>query len=182
MELADWNNFHIITFRGKKPKIHESVFICPGVKIIGDVVIGRNSSIWFNSIIRGDVNYIRIGEETNIQDMCMLHVTHDTYPLRIGNNVTIAHSVTLHGCTIESNSLIGISATVLDGAIVEQNSFVAAGTVVKENFKVPSGTLVAGVPGKIIRDLTNQEIERINQTSKNYINYVKEYRSLIENS
>ena len=114
--------------------------------------------------------------------MCMLHVTHDTYPLNIGNNVTVAHSVTLHGCTIESNSLIGIGAIVLDGAKVEQNCLVAAGSLIKENFIVPSGTLVAGVPGKIIRDLTYEEINKIIQTSKNYLKYIKEYRSLLKNS
>lgn len=182
MNFETGQNANILSFRGKTPQIHKTVFICSGVHIIGDVIIGKNSSVWYNSVIRGDVNYIRIGEKTNIQDMCMLHVTHDTYPLNIGNNVTVAHSVTLHGCTIESNSLIGIGAIVLDGAKVEQNCLVAAGSLIKENFIVPSGTLVAGVPGKIIRDLTYEEINKIIQTSKNYLKYIKEYRSLLKNS
>lgn len=168
----------LFPYKNKLPSIHESVFLADGVKIIGDVVIGENSSVWFNSVIRGDVNYIRIGKMTNIQDMSMLHVTHDTYPLVIGNNVSIAHSVSLHGATIEDNCLIGIGAIVLDGAVIQKNSFVAAGAVVKENYVVPEATLVAGVPAKVIRELTDQEIKGISETANNYIKYVKNYRNL----
>jgi carbonic anhydrase/acetyltransferase-like protein (isoleucine patch superfamily) len=149
------------------------------VKIIGDVTIGEDTSIWYNTVIRGDVNFIKIGKVTNIQDSCMLHVTHDTHPLIIGNKVSIAHSVSLHGATLENNCLIGIGAIVLDGSIVKPFSMVAAGTVVRENFIVPEGTLVAGVPGKVVRDLTDKELQRISETTKNYQKYVVEYRSYL---
>lgn len=147
------------------PKIHSSVFLAEGVKIIGDVVIDEDSSVWYNSVIRGDVNYIRIGKMTNIQDLCMLHVTNQTYPLNIGNKITVGHSVTLHGCTIKDLSLIGMGAVILDGAIIEENSMVAAGAVITPKFVVPSGKLVAGVPGKIIRDLTEEELKDLEDSA-----------------
>jgi carbonic anhydrase/acetyltransferase-like protein (isoleucine patch superfamily) len=138
------------------PKLHGTVFLASGVKIIGDVEIGKNSSVWYNTVIRGDVHYIKIGEMTNVQDNSMLHVTNGKYPLNIGNKVTIGHSVTLHGCTLEDDCLIGMGAVVLDGALVKSHSMVAAGSVIKPGFVVPSGKLVGGVPGKIIRDLTQK--------------------------
>lgn len=153
------------------PEIHSSVFLAPGVKIIGNVKIGKNSSVWYNTVIRGDVHYICIGSETNIQDCSMLHVTNDKYPLNIGNRVTIGHSVKLHGCTVKDAVLIGIGAIVLDGAIVETESIVAAGAVVKPNFVVPKHTLVAGVPAKVVRDLTQEEIEEFSKSVVRYINY-----------
>ena len=167
----------LFPYKNKMPRVHKSVFIADGVKIIGDVEIDENSSIWFNSVIRGDVNYIRIGKMTNIQDMSMLHVTHDTHPLIIGNNVSIAHSVSLHGATIENNCLIGIGAIVLDGALIQKNSFVAAGAVVKENFIVPQATLVAGVPARVIRELSDEEIKGITETAMNYIKYKEIYHT-----
>lgn len=182
MKLESGNSASIITYNGITPKIHQSVFMCEGVRIIGDVEIGENSSIWYNSVIRGDVHWIKIGFETNIQDMCMLHVTNNKYPLLIGNKVSVAHSVTLHGCTLMDNCLIGMGALVLDNSTVSSNTIVAAGTVVKENFVVPEGVLIAGVPGKIIRDLTTQELERCHSTSPNYVKYVKQYRQNLENN
>jgi len=153
------------------PKIHSSVFLAAGVKIIGDVIIEQDSSVWYNSVIRGDVNYIRIGKFTNIQDLCMLHVTNQTYPLNIGNKVTIGHSVTLHGCTIKDLVLIGMGAVILDGAIIEEHSMVAAGAVITPKFIVPSGKLVAGVPGKIIRDLTKEELKDLEDSAFRYKKY-----------
>lgn len=166
----------ILPYNGILPKIDESVFICEGAQIIGDVEIGKDSSIWFNTVIRGDVNYIRIGERTNVQDLSMLHVTYKKYPLIIGNDVTIGHSVTLHGCTIKDLVLIGMGAVILDDAVINSNSFIAAGTLIKEHFIVPEGVLVAGVPGKIIRKLTEKEIDKIRRGSKNYLIYVESYR------
>ncbi len=180
MILETGNNAKIISYKGITPKIHDSVFLCDGVKIIGDVEIGKDSSVWYNCVIRGDVNYIRIGERTNIQDLSMFHVQNGTHPLIIGNDISIAHSVTLHGCILNDKSLIGIGAIILNGAVVSSNSIVAAGALVKENFIVPSGVLVAGVPAKIIRDLTIEEIEMIGRTAKNYVNYVDEYRNQIK--
>ena len=177
MKLETGCGADIITYKGFTPKIHPSVFLCEGVKIIGDVEIGRNSSVWYNTVIRGDVNYIRIGERTNIQDMSMLHVTIKKHPLVIGNDITIAHSVTLHGCTVNDNSLIGIGAICLDGSTIESNSIVAAGALVKEGFVVPEGTMVAGVPAKVIKELTLEEIENLNNIAKRYVGYMDEYRS-----
>jgi gamma-carbonic anhydrase len=177
MRLKTGINGSIISFKGITPKVHPSVFICDGVKIIGDVEIDEDSSVWYNTVIRGDVNYVRIGRQTNIQDICMLHVTNKRYPLKIGNNVTIAHSSSIHGATLNDNCLIGIGAILLDGCLINSYSLVAAGSVVKENFVVPEGTLVAGVPARIIRDLTNKELEKIYETSHNYLKYTVEYRS-----
>ena len=165
------------------PSIAESVFLAPGVKIIGDVEIGEDSSVWYNSIIRGDVHYIKIGKLTNIQDCCMLHVTNGKYPLNIGNKVTVGHSVSLHGCTINDLCLIGIGAIILDGAVVEQKSFVAAGALVREGFVVPTGKLVAGVPARIVRDLTEKEIDEFERSALRYKEYTKlTIDSLISNN
>lgn len=177
MKFESGQNAAIITFKGKTPKIHPSAFLTEGVKVIGDVEIGEFSSVWYNSVIRGDVHFIRIGNRTNIQDLSMLHVTHDYFPLTIGNSVTIGHSVSLHGATVKNNILIGIGAIVLDGAIINSNSLIAAGALVKEGFEVPEGVLVAGVPGKIIRDLKQEEIEKITENANNYVMYLTNYRS-----
>lgn len=155
------------------PKIHQSVFLASGVKIVGDVEIGAYSSVWYNVVIRGDVHYVKIGEMTNIQDLSMLHVTNNKYPLNIGSKVTIGHSVKLHGCTVKDLSLIGIGAIVLDGAVVEEYSMVAAGAVVKPNFIVPNGKLVAGIPAKVVRDLTNTEIKDLENSAERYKKYAE---------
>jgi gamma-carbonic anhydrase len=163
----------IFPYKGMYPKIGNSVFFASGVKIIGDVEIGDNSSVWYNSVVRGDVHYIKIGESTNIQDCSMLHVTNGKFPLNIGNKVTIGHSVSLHGCTLQDLCLIGIGAIVLDGAVIESNSMVAAGALVKQHFVVPSGKLVAGVPAKVIRDLTQDEIKDIEAGAYRYVEYAR---------
>lgn len=161
----------LFPYRDYFPRIGENVFLAPGVKLIGNVEIGNNSSIWYNTVVRGDVHYIKIGQNTNVQDCSMLHVTNGKFPLNIGNEVTIGHSVTLHGCTLNDLCLIGIGAIVLDGAVVESNSMVAAGALVKQNFVVPSGKLVAGVPAKIIRDLTEAEVKDFKASAKRYVEY-----------
>lgn len=155
------------------PDLHPSVFLASGVKIVGDVKIGANSSVWYNSVVRGDVHYVKIGEMTNIQDCSMLHVTNGRYPLNIGNKVTIGHSVKLHGCTLQDLCLIGIGSIVLDGAVVETNSMVAAGAVVKPNFIVPSGKLVAGVPARVVRDLTEEELNDLEKSALRYKKYTE---------
>jgi carbonic anhydrase/acetyltransferase-like protein (isoleucine patch superfamily) len=163
-------------YLGINPTIHESVFICEGARIIGDVVLEKDVSVWYNTVIRGDVNYIRIGERTNIQDNSILHVTYKKYPLVIGSDVTAGHGVIMHGCNVKDSVLIGMGAILLDNCTVNSNSLVAAGTLVKEGFEVPEGVLIAGVPGKIIRDLSGEEIEKIRQSAKNYMMYVSNYR------
>ena len=162
---------NIFPYMGSIPKLHDTVFLASGVKIIGDVTIGKNSSVWYNCVIRGDVHYVKIGEDTNIQDLSMLHVTNNRYPLNIGNKVTIGHSVKLHGCTINDLSLVGIGAIVLDGAVVEEKSFVAAGSVIRPGFVVPSGKMVAGVPGKVIRDLSQAELDEFEASAERYKKY-----------
>lgn len=164
------------------PKIHESVFLASGVKIIGNVEIGENSGVWYNSVIRGDVHYVKIGSYSNVQDCSMLHVTNGRFPLNIGNKVTIGHSVKLHGCTLMDSSFIGIGAIVLDGAVVEEKGMVAAGAVVKPGFVVPAGKLVAGVPAKIIRDLSEDEVQNIDASAIRYFKYTQITKeSLIKN-
>jgi len=163
----------ILSFKGIHPKIHESVFICEGAQIIGDVVLEKDVSVWFNAVIRGDVNYIRVGTRTNVQDGCILHVTG---PLEIGKGVTIGHGAKIHGCKVEDNVLIGIGAILLDNCVVNSNSVIAAGSIVKEDFVVPEGVLIAGVPGKIVRDIKQEEIGLIEYAAEHHIKYVKMYR------
>ncbi len=165
------SNRKLYPYENLFPKVHNSVFLADGVRIVGDVEIGEYSSVWYNTVIRGDVHYVKIGKMTNVQDCSMLHVTNGRYPLNIGDKVTIGHSVKLHGCTLQNLCLIGIGAIVLDGAIVEENSMVAAGAVVKPGFIVPSGKLVAGVPAKIVRDLTSEEIEDLEASALRYKKY-----------
>lgn len=179
MPIETGKNASILTYHGITPKIHETVFLTEGVRIIGDVEIGEDSSVWYNSVIRGDVHFIRIGKRTNIQDLSMLHVTHNKYPLIIGDNVTVGHSAVLHGATIGNCVLIGMGARVLDRSIVNNYSLVAAGAVVREGFEVPEGTLVAGVPAKIIRELTQEERIKLEESAANYVRYTAEYRKQI---
>lgn len=168
----------LFPYCGLFPELGKNVFLASGVKIIGNVKIGNDSSVWYNCVVRGDVHYIRIGYMTNIQDCSMIHVTNNKFPVNIGNKVTVGHSVTMHGCTIQDLSLIGMGSVILDGAVVESNSIVAAGAVVKPGFVVPTGKLVAGVPAKVIRDLTNAEIADFEESALRY----KKYTELTINS
>jgi carbonic anhydrase/acetyltransferase-like protein (isoleucine patch superfamily) len=167
----------VIPFEGVFPRIDPSVFIASGARIVGDVEIGELSSVWFNVLLRGDVHFIRIGRRTNIQDLTMCHVTHKRFPLIVGDDVTVGHSAVLHGATIGDRVLIGMGAKVLDNAVVGSESLVAAGTVVREGFHVPVGTLVAGVPGKVVRELTDDERRLVAAGATNYESYVARYRA-----
>lgn len=162
-------------YKGIHPKIHPTVFVVETAVIIGDVEIGEYSSIWFNAVVRGDVHYIRIGDRTNIQDLCMLHVTKETHPLILGSDITVGHSVTLHGCTIKDRCLIGMGATILDGAVVGEDCIIGAGALVTEGAVIPPGTLAVGMPAKPKRDLTEKELARIRQSAQNYIDYARTY-------
>ena len=162
-------------YKGILPRIDESAFIEDSAQIIGDVEIGARSSIWFNAVVRGDVHYIRIGERTNVQDNCTLHVTKDTYPLILGNDITIGHGVILHGCTIRDRCLIGMGAIILDNAEVGEDCIIGAGALVTEGAKVPPGSLVLGMPGKVKRDVTSDEKARILRSAQNYIEYSANY-------
>jgi len=164
-------------YNGFFPRVHPSAFVADSAEVIGNVTVGEESSIWFQTVVRGDVNSICIGARTNIQDSCVLHVTRDTHPLILGDEVTAGHRVVLHGCTIKNSVLIGIGAVILDGAVVEENSIVGAGTLVPPGFRVPSGTVVMGVPAKIKRELKPEEIRHIEQSARNYVEYSKTYKS-----
>ncbi|MCX6138994.1 MAG: gamma carbonic anhydrase family protein [Ignavibacteriales bacterium] len=163
-------------YRGKTPRIHPSVFVAEGVHVIGDVEIGKDSSLWYNAVIRGDVNYILIGERTNIQDGAVLHVTYEKFPLIVGSNVTVGHSAVLHAATINDYCLIGMNATVLDDAHIGSYCLIAAGAVVLGGTVIPDGMLAAGVPAKVIRPLTAEERKALERSAQNYIDYVAEYR------
>ncbi len=165
----------IKTWKGISPTIDGSAFIEASSQIIGDVHIGAESGVWFNATVRGDVNYIRIGARTNIQDGSVLHVTAKTHPLVLGDDITVGHNVTLHGCRIEGPALIGMGAIVMDGAHLEPNVIIAAGTLVTEGTRVCSGALVMGSPGKVKRNLTEDEIGWLKKSANNYVRYRLDY-------
>jgi gamma-carbonic anhydrase len=164
--------------KGITPKLGKDCFIAETAVIIGDVEIGDNCSVWYNAVIRGDVHYIKIGNNTNIQDGAVIHATYQKSPTNIGNNVTIAHNATVHGCTLQDNVMIGINAVVLDNAIVESNSIVAAGSVVTKGTVVESGSVYAGVPAKKVKDigpeLLEGEVIRIANAYGMYSSWYKE--------
>jgi len=162
----------------KVPRIADSVFIAEGAVILGDVEIGHDCSVWFNAVIRGDVNYIRIGQRTNIQDGVIVHGTLNKFSANIGDDVSVGHGAILHGCTIEDEVLIGMGAKILDRAIVHRHSIIAAGAVIREGFEVPPNTLMAGVPAKPVRQVTAEEIEMIKRIPQNYIRYADDYRTI----
>jgi gamma-carbonic anhydrase len=163
-------------FQNLQPKIHESVFIAEDAVIIGDVEIGENSSVWYGSILRGDVNYIRVGARTNIQDGCIIHVSSRTHPTILEDEITLGHRVTLHGCYVETGCLIGIGAIVLDGARIGKSSLVAAGTLVTPGTQIPPRSLVMGSPAKVKRELTDAEVKDLERFWQNYVSLSEIYR------
>jgi len=163
-------------YKGMTPKLNDSVFRVGSAEIIGDVEIGSESSVWFHVVIRGDVNSIRIGARTNVQDGTVIHVTHEKHPTVIGDDVTIGHNATLHGCQIGNRCLIGMGAVVMDGAIIENDSMIAAGALVTPGTAIPSGTLYAGAPARYKRHLSDSEIANLKQSAVNYLNYVESYK------
>ncbi|MSO29814.1 MAG: gamma carbonic anhydrase family protein [Acidobacteria bacterium] len=164
-------------YRSINPTVHPSAFVDVSAQVIGDVHLGLESSVWMNVVVRGDVNSIRIGARTNIQDLTMVHVMRDTNPTVIGDNVTIGHSAVVHGCTIEDRCLIGMGAILLNGCVVGTGSIVAAGTLVPEGMVVPAGSMVMGLPGKVRRALTPEEDASITWYADNYVRYRLEFQS-----
>lgn len=162
-------------YMGMLPKIHPTVFVAEGAHIVGDVEIGEHSSVWFNCVVRGDVHYIRIGRHTNIQDGSICHVMKDEYPLILKDYVTIGHGVMLHGCIVESHCLIGMRATLLNGAQIGERSIVAAGAVVTEDTVFPPRSLVMGMPAKLKRQLTDEEVTTIDEYAERYYEYKEIY-------
>jgi carbonic anhydrase/acetyltransferase-like protein (isoleucine patch superfamily) len=165
----------IYEFLGIAPEIDKTAFIAPSAEIIGNVKIGKNCSIWFGCLIRGDVNYIKIGDNCNIQDLSIVHVARDQFPVNIGNNVSLGHRVTIHGCTLKDFSFVGLGATLMDDVELGEYAFVAAGSLVTPGKKIPPGVLVMGSPAKIIRDINEKEREIIERTSRNYQKYKDNY-------
>ncbi|CAN8320862.1 unnamed protein product [Cochlearia groenlandica] len=159
----------------KSPLVDKDAFVAPSASVIGDVQIGKGSSIWYGCVLRGDVNNISVGSGTNIQDNSLVHVAKTNLsgkvlPTIIGDNVTVGHSAVIHGCTVEDDAFVGMGATLLDGVVVEKNAMVAAGSLVRQNTRIPSGEVWGGNPAKFMRKLTDEEITYISQSAKNYIN------------
>lgn len=165
----------IRTFQGITPTIPKSCFIDETAVVIGDVVMGEDCSAWFHAVIRGDVHYIRIGNRTNVQDLSMLHVTHDTHPLVIGDDVTIGHHVVLHGCTVKDRVLVGMGAIIMDGAVIGEDSVVGAGALVTEGMIVPPKSVILGSPARIVRPVKDDELAWIRESAMNYIVYARQY-------
>ncbi len=164
-------------FKNTVPKIHESVFVAEDAVIIGDVEIAENASVWYGTIIRGDVNFIRIGARTNIQDACVLHVSRRAHSTVLEENITVGHRVTLHGCYIEKNCLIGIGTIILDGARIGKNSLVAAGSLVTPGTIIPKRSLVMGSPARVKRELTDEEVAKLEESAQNYVTLSEIYRN-----
>ena len=165
----------LFKYKKIKPKISKNVFIAPGSYVIGNVKIGSKSNIWFNTVIRGDVEKIEIGSNTNIQDLTMVHCTTNGHGTQIGSNVTIGHNCVIHDCKIEDNSLIGMSSTVLDGALVKKSSMLAAGSLLTQGKIIETGELWAGKPAKFLRKLTNEEMKFIKKSAVRYYLLSQEY-------
>jgi len=161
---------------GKEPRLADGVWVADGAVVLGDVEIGPGSSIWFGAILRGDVNSIRVGARTNVQDLSILHVSSGTHPTWVGDDVTLGHRVTLHGCTVKDRCLIGIGAVVLDGAVVGEDAMVGAGALVPPGMVVPPGTLAVGSPARVKRELTPAEIAYFPRSAGNYAGYAEKYR------
>jgi len=173
----------LLKFKNWFPKVKKSAWIAPTADVIGNVKIGKDSSIWFAAIVRGDVHKIRIGKRTSIQDLSMVHVTHyknedmsDGNPTIIGDDVTIGHKVMLHGCTIENGCLIGMSATILDGAVIGEGSIVGAHSLVTSNKVFPPHSLIMGSPAKVIKTLSKEAVQGLIEHAHRYVEFKKEYR------
>jgi gamma-carbonic anhydrase len=162
-------------YRGRLPVVHPTAYVDASAQVIGDVEIGADSSVWMNAVVRGDVNTIRIGDRSNVQDGTVVHVMHDTHPTTIGDDVTIGHAAVVHGCTIGNRVLIGMSATILNGAVIGEDSIVAAGSLVTEGAVIPPRSLVMGSPAKVRRALTDEDVASILEFSANYVRYKKDY-------
>jgi carbonic anhydrase/acetyltransferase-like protein (isoleucine patch superfamily) len=165
----------IRSYKGILPKLGERVYVDVSAQVIGEVELGDHSSVWMNAVLRGDVNWIKIGPYSNVQDNCVVHVFKDTFPTELADHVTVGHSVTLHGCTIGSYCLIGMGASILNGAAIGPESIVAAGSVIPEGMQVPGGSLVMGVPGKVRRLITDEERAGLRRYAQNYFEYKETY-------
>ena len=172
----------IRSFKGVVPQVARSAYVDQSAQVIGDVHIGAESSVWMNVVIRGDVNHIRIGKRTNIQDLTMVHVMRETHPTIIGDEVTVGHSAVVHGTTIEDRVLIGMGAVLLNGVHIESDCVIAAGALITEGTRIPARSLVMGRPGKVKRQLSDEEVAEIRWYSDNYVNYRLDYATEVRAS
>ena len=176
----------ILPVNDKTPVLGQSCFVAPNATIVGDVVMGNECSIWFNTVIRGDVNYIKMGNKVNVQDGAVIHCTYKKNPTNIGNNVSIGHNAIVHGCTVHDNVLIGMGAIVMDRSVVHSNSIIAAGAVVLEGTIVEAGSIYAGVPAKKVKDISpdkiSGEIDRIANNYTKYASWFENYNEAKENN
>ncbi len=164
-------------YEDKNPRLGAGVFVAENAAIIGDVEIGDDCSIWYSTVVRGDVNFIRIGSRTNVQDNCTIHVDRGTHATVIAEEVTIGHGAVVHGCTVHRGALIGMGSRVLSGAVIGEQALVGSGALVPEGMQVPPRTLVVGVPARIKRPLTDEELARLDQSWRNYVDYKEKYLS-----
>jgi carbonic anhydrase/acetyltransferase-like protein (isoleucine patch superfamily) len=167
-------------YGGKVPDLEKAAFVAPGAVVIGDVVLGVDASIWYQCTVRGDLNWIRIGRRTNIQDGSVIHVDAGRWPTRVGDEVTVGHRVILHGCTVGDLCLIGMGAVLLNDVVVGSGSLIAAGSVVLEGRQIPPNSLVAGVPAKVLRRLESEDVERFRESASRYVELAREHRALDE--
>jgi carbonic anhydrase/acetyltransferase-like protein (isoleucine patch superfamily) len=166
----------ILSYDGKAPRLAASVFLADGSVVSGDVEIGEHSSLWFGTVVRGDVNQVRIGARTNLQDQVVVHVTAGTHPTTLGDDVSVGHRAVLHGCTVNDRSLVGIGSIVMDGAVVGPDAMVGAGALVPPRMIVPPGKLVLGSPARVVRDLTPAELASMLDRAARYVGYAAKYR------
>ena len=166
----------IVAFEGHRPRIDPTAFVPDAAVVIGDVTVGPQSSLWFHTVVRGDVHHVRIGARTNVQDNATVHVVRERLPTILGDDVTVGHNVVLHGCRVEDGCLIGMGAIVLDGAVVGARSLVGAGALVTPGTDIPPQSLVLGSPAKRVRALNDDELERLRVSAANYVSLAERYR------
>lgn len=169
----------VLRFEDREPAVGERVFVAPSAYVVGDVTLGDDVSIWFGAVVRGDVNRVRIGARSNVQDGGVVHVSHQTHPTAIGDGVVVGHQAVVHGCTLEDGCLVGIGARVLDGAVIEAGAQVGAGAVVAPGHRVPAGQLALGIPARVVRPLTAEETLRIADGVERYVALKEHYRATL---
>lgn len=172
----------ILAYQGVRPRVHPTAFVEESAQVVGDVELGEESSVWFNAVIRGDVNFIRIGRGTNIQDGTVIHVNRGGLPTILEEFVTVGHGARIHGCHVKSNCLIGIGAVVLDGAVLEEECLVAAGSLVAPGTKVPKGSLLMGAPARVRRSVSTEDLDLIHRSARNYVRLRAEYKAMQKSS
>ena len=166
----------LLAYDGRTPRVDPTAYVVASAVVVGDVTIGPESSVWFHAVVRGDIEAIRIGARTNVQDNATLHVVGGRFATTLGDGVTVGHNAVVHGCTVEDGALVGMGAIVLDGAVVGAESLVGAGAVVAPGTRIPPRSLVLGSPGRVVRALSDEELARLRASAANYVGYARRYR------